>query len=228
MSGVTSSRAKVSVSSVEGNLLGDVSVALAGPKRARAALVLAHGAGGTMETPSIVKLQQSLVGHGVAVVRFNFLYTEKGKKSPDRQPLLLACWRAVADRARAELEPEKLFLGGRSMGGRMATYVVAEGYPVDGLVLLAYPLHPPGKPDQQRKEHLSRIGVPMLFVSGTRDNFARLDLLEPVVQSVGAKLHLIEDADHGFKVPKKLGRSAADVDAEVSETVLAFMTTAGG
>jgi predicted alpha/beta-hydrolase family hydrolase len=114
------------------------------------------------------------------------------------------------------------------MGGRMATYLVAEGYPAAGLVLLAYPLHPPGKPDQQRKDHLPGIRVPMLFVSGTRDSFARLDLLEPVVQSAGAELHLIEGADHGFKVAKKLGRSAAEVDAEVARTVLAFVTASGG
>jgi len=221
-------RLRVPVASPDGVPLGDVSVVLAGPKRAEAALVIAHGAGGTMDTPSIVTLQKALAAEGVAVARFNFLYAEKGKRAPDRQPALLACWRAVADRVRAEAEPARLFLGGRSMGGRMATYLVAEGYPAAGLVLLAYPLHPPGKPDQQRKDHLPGIRVPMLFVSGTRDSFARLDLLEPVVQSAGAELHLIEGADHGFKVPKKLGRSAAEVDAEVARTVLAFVTASGG
>lgn len=229
MADSSETRAKVEVASPDGEPLGPAGVALVAPaKGAEAAVVLAHGAGGTMETPAIVKLQKGLAAGGIAAARFNFLYSEKGKRSPDRQPALIACWRAVADWTRERVGPRKLFVGGRSMGGRMASYLVAEGYPADGLVLLAYPLHPPGKPERQRKDHLPGIRVPMLFVSGTRDSFARLDLLEPVVQSVGAELHLVEGADHGFKVPKKLGRSAADVDAEVLSTVLDFVRRAGG
>lgn len=179
-----------------------------------------------MDTPSIVDLQRRLAEGAVTAVRFNFLYAERGKRSPDRQPQLLACWRAVAEWARRELPPKRLFLGGRSMGGRMASYIVAEGYPVDGIFFLAYPLHPPGKRDRQRKEHLPNIRAPMLFVSGTRDSFAHLDLLEPTVKELGARarLHLIEGGDHGFKVPKKLGRTAAEVNEEVARAVLDFIS----
>jgi predicted alpha/beta-hydrolase family hydrolase len=180
-----------------------------------------------MDSPAIKGLQQRLAASGIAAVRFNFPYSEKKKQGPDRQPVLVACWRSVADWARRELSPEKLFLGGRSMGGRMASYLAAEGYPCDGIFFVAYPLHPPGKRDQQRTEHLPRISVPMLFVSGTSDAFANLDLLEPVVKRLGARLHLIEGADHGFKVPKRLGRAPREIEDEVARTVLAFVESPG-
>ena len=176
-----------------------------------------------MDTPSIVSVQKNLAAHGVTAVRFNFLYAENNKRSPDKQDKLVATWRSVADWARKELKPKKLFLAGRSMGGRMASYLVADGYPCDGIFFLAYPLHPPGKPERQRKEHLPKIKVPMLFVSGTRDSFAQLDLLKPVVKKVKAKLHLIEEADHGFKVPKRTGKTPKDVDDEVTAAVVEFI-----
>ena len=106
----------------------------------------------------------------------------------------------------------------------MASYLAAEGYPCDGIFFLAYPLHPPGKPDRPRKDHLPKIKVPMLFVSGTRDAFATLDLLEPLVKQMKAKLHLLEDADHGFKVPKKYGRALKEVEEDVAATVLYFIS----
>jgi predicted alpha/beta-hydrolase family hydrolase len=180
-----------------------------------------------MDTPSLKSLQKGLAASGVTTVRFNFLYSEKGRKSPDRQPLLVACWKSVADWVKRELAPSRLFLGGRSMGGRMASYLVADGYPCDGIFFLAYPLHPPGKRDQQRKDHLPRIRVPMLFISGTADAFADLDLLEPVVRDIGASLHLLEKADHGFRVPKSSGKSAREIEDEVARTVLAFVNTTG-
>jgi predicted alpha/beta-hydrolase family hydrolase len=191
------------------------------------AAILAHGAGGNMDTPSLKNLQERLASSGVTAVRFNFLYSEKGKKSPDRQPQLVACWRSVADWVKRELAPEKLFLGGRSMGGRMASYLVADGYPCDGVFFLAYPLHPPGKRDQQRKDHLPRIRVPMLFISGTADAFAGLDLLEPLARDIGASLHLLEKADHGFKVPRSRGMTAREIEDEVARTVLAFVKPTG-
>lgn len=126
---------------------------------------------------------------------------------------------------RRELEPERLFLSGRSMGGRMASYVVAGGYSCDGLIFLAYPLHPPGKPDKLRKDHLTSVASPMLFISGTRDTFARTDLLDEVIEETGARLHPVEGADHGFKVPKKYGRSSEDVNGEVLSAVLDFIST---
>lgn len=221
---MSATKAKVVVTNDAGDELGPVSVSVADPARSKATLVIAHGAGGTMETPSIVSLQKQLESNGVTAVRFNFLYTEKKKRAPDRQPALVATWRSVADWVKQELKPKKLFLSGRSMGGRMASYLVAGGYPCDGLMFFAYPLHPPGKPDQQRKDHLPKIKVPMLFISGSRDAFATLELLEPVVKTSRAKLHLIEGADHGFKVPKKYGRSPKQVDEEVAASVLGFIS----
>jgi len=176
-----------------------------------------------MDTPSIRGIQERLAAAGVTTVRFNFLYSEKGKKSPDREGHLIACWRSVADWVKREIRPSKLFLGGRSMGGRMASYLVADGYACDGLFFLAYPLHPPGQRNRQRKDHLPRIRVPMLFVAGTNDAFAELDLLEPLVSALGASLFLLERADHGFKAPKSAGRTAREIEDEVARTVLAFL-----
>jgi len=202
-------------------------VAKAGGPGGSTAVILAHGAGGNMDTPSLKALEERLASAGVTAVRFNFLYSEKGRKSPDRQAHLVSCWRSVADWVKRELAPSRLFLGGRSMGGRMASYLVADGYPCDGIFFLAYPLHPPGKRDQQRKDHLPKIRVPMLFVSGTSDAFADLDLLEPLVRDLGATLHLLEKADHGFKAPKSAGKTAREIDDEVARTVLAFVKPTG-
>lgn len=224
---MSQSKAKVVVTGDDGTELGRVTVAVTRADGAKATVIIAHGAGGTMDTPSIVGLQTKLAANGITAARFNFLYSEMGKRAPDSQPALLAVWRSVADWVKNELEPKKLFLSGRSMGGRMASYLVAEGYPCDGIVFLAYPLHPPGKPDRQRKDHLPKIKVPTLFVSGSRDAFARLDLLEPVVEKSKAKLHVIEGADHGFKVPKKSGRAPKEVEDEVVATLIEFMSGGG-
>jgi predicted alpha/beta-hydrolase family hydrolase len=176
-----------------------------------------------METPSLKALQKQLAAAGVTAVRFNFLYSENGRKSPDREENLIACWRSVADWVKRERRPSRLFLGGRSMGGRMVSYLAADGYACDGLFFLAYPLHPPGQRDRQRKDHLPRITVPMLFVSGTRDAFGELDLLEPLVKGLGARLHLLAGADHGFKAPKSAGKTPREIEDEVARTVLAFV-----
>jgi predicted alpha/beta-hydrolase family hydrolase len=180
-----------------------------------------------MDTPSLKGLQDRLAAAGVSAVRFNFLYSERGRKTPDREAHLITCWRSVADWVRAELSPARFFLGGRSMGGRIASYLVADGYPCDGIFFLAYPLHPPGKRDKQRKDHLPRIRVPMLFVSGTADAFADLDLLVPLAKQLGASLHLLEKADHGFRAPKSAGKTAREIEDEVARTVLAFMDSKG-
>jgi predicted alpha/beta-hydrolase family hydrolase len=220
-------RKKVTVRDSDGTALGEASVDVAQGKKKGSVAILAHGAGGNMDTPSIRELQSRLASAGVTAVRFNFLYTEKKRKSPDPQPKLVACWRSVADWARETLSPQKLFLGGRSMGGRMASYLAADGYPCDAIFFLAYPLHPPGKRERQRRDHLPRIRVPMLFVSGTKDAFANLDLLEPLVKELGARSHFIEGGDHGFKVPKSTGRKPKEIDDEVARTVLAFLESAG-
>ena len=217
---------RLQVTLEDGSALGDVTVSVKKPTRSKATAIIAHGAGGNMDSPSIVALQDALVAGGVTAIRFNFLYAEKGRGGPDKQTKLIATWRTVADTMRRELKPKRLFLAGRSMGGRMASYLVAEGYPCDGIFFLAYPLHPPGKPDRLRKDHLPKIKVPMLFISGTRDAFATLDLLEPLVKQTKAKLHLLEGADHGFRVAKKYGRSPKEVEEDVNATVLKFISEA--
>ena len=205
--------------------LGEVSVAIARPKTFRLALALAHGAGGNMDSRFLQELSRGLAGQGAAAARFNFLYSENGKRAPDRQPQLKACWRSVADWLKQELEPTALFLGGKSMGGRMASYLAAEGYPCAGLVLLGYPLHPPGRTDKLRKEHLPGISVPMLFIAGTRDPLSNFELLQATIGEIGelASLHVIPDGDHSFRVPKRAGRSESQITAEILDVTGRWM-----
>lgn len=170
-------------------------------------VVLAHGAGGTLETPQLKRFARSLAERGIGAVRFNFPYTERGRKTPGSPKEAVAAWRGVADAVR-ERAPV-MILGGKSYGGRMASHLAAEGYPADGLVFLGYPLHAPGRTEQLRDAHLRDIRAPMLFLQGTRDAFARRDLIEGVVKSApAARLHLVEGADHSFAVP---GHAAAEV-----------------
>lgn len=182
-------------------------------------LALTHGAGGTMETPSLRAYAEAMAARGVRVVRFNLPYVEAGRKSPGPAARDQACWRDVA----AALRPEAktLVLGGRSYGGRMASHVAADGAPCDALVFLAYPLHPPGKPEQLRSAHLGQIAMPMLFLQGTRDPFAEPALLARTIDALPrATLHRLEGADHGHKVR---GRAAADVVAELAEVTARWL-----
>jgi predicted alpha/beta-hydrolase family hydrolase len=189
----------------------------------RATLVFAHGAGGDMDSPLPRGIASGLAAVGVEVIRFNFPYREAGRKAPDKQDRLEACYWAVAKEAAAAAEP--LYLGGGSMGGRIASHIVADGFPAAGLVLQSYPLHPPGKPERLRDAHLRRVGVPMLFISGTRDAFASGDLLEQTIASLPtATLHRIEGGDHSLNVK---GRSPQDVLAEVVGAVDAAITAWG-
>jgi predicted alpha/beta-hydrolase family hydrolase len=199
---------------------GEVSGATNRPASGRrCTLVWAHGAGGTMDSPNVVRVAEELARRGVEVVRFNFLYREQGRKAPDRGEKLEACYLAVAS-AVAE-SAGRLFLGGGSMGGRIASQIVAGGFGAAGLAFQSYPLHPPGKPERLRDEHLYAIGVPMLFVSGTKDEFASGDLLDRAVAKLPtATLHRIEGANHGLRVK---GRSPADVFAEVVDTIDAWI-----
>lgn len=177
--------------------------------------LLAHGAGGNLHSPQIRRLAGSLCARGITVVRFNFPYSEERRKTPDRAPVLEACYRAVMTDAAARMP--NVFAGGRSMGGRIASQVAADGAPVAGLVFLAYPLHPPGKPERLRDAHLPQVGVPMLFVQGTRDAFARRDLLEATLAGLRkATLHTLEGGDHGFKIP---GRKEDEVLEEIAVVV---------
>jgi predicted alpha/beta-hydrolase family hydrolase len=182
-------------------------------------LALTHGAGGTFETPSLVAYAEAMAARGTRVVRFNLPYVEAGKKTPGPQARDEACWRGVAERLRPEAA--RLLLGGRSYGGRMATHVVADGVACAGLVLLAYPLHPPGKPERLRAAHLERIMAPMLFLQGTRDPFADPTLLTRTLALLPqASRPRLDGGDHGHKVA---GRTAADVAAELADATVQWL-----
>ncbi len=192
------------------------------PSDPRIALVLAHGAGGDHKDPFLRGLAGSLVDAGVATLRFNFPYREAGRRAPGAQKQSEDCYRAIVDHVRDEGLP--VFCGGKSYGGRMATHIAAEGVPMDGLVLLSYPLHPPGKQDRLRVEHLPDVNAPMLFVQGTRDPFATPELLEEAVRSLNAaKLVRVDGGDHSLNVR---GRTRAEVTGEVREAVLTFVRSA--
>jgi len=189
--------------------------------RPRSALLLAHGAGSDMHNPFLSFVHEGLAQRGLLTVKFNFPYKELGRKAPDPMPRLEATWRAAVEALRQEpdLAPDRLFLGGKSMGGRVASNLAAQGLACDGLVFLGYPLHPAGKPERLRAEHLARIACPMLFVQGTRDPLCDLSLLDRVLLPLGPRVSLrrIEGGDHSFKLLKRLGRS----DREVREEILA-------
>jgi uncharacterized protein len=175
----------------------------------RASLVLAHGAGAGQRSTFMVDFAAALSDMGVDVVTFNFLYTEQRRKIPDRAPVLEACYRAViaAVRDRLESARQALFVGGKSMGGRIATQVAAAdaSLPIAGLVLLGYPLHPPGKPTERRDKHLPSVARPMLFVQGTRDAFGTPSELAPLLQTLEppATLYPVTQGDHSFKLSRK-------------------------
>ena len=175
--------------------------------------VCAHGAGEGMSGRGILAAATTLRAHGLDVVRFNFLYKEKGSGRPDPMPLLRKCFAAVVDRVRAETRPSRLIIGGRSMGGRAASMLAADGFACDGLLLLAYPLHPEGKPEQLRDAHLPEITVRTLCINGTRDALCRRDLMEVVLGRVGPhfRMHWLEGADHMWHVLKSSGKTDADV-----------------
>lgn len=197
------------------------------PDRATAALVLAHGAGAPMTHKSMTAIAEGLAERGVATLRYNFPYMERGSKRPDAPALAHETVRAAVAQA-ARLAPDlPLFAGGRSFGGRMTSQAqAAQALPgVRGLVFFAFPLHPPAKPGIERAEHLAAIKIPQLFLQGSRDEFARLDLLEATVKSLGglATLKLLDAADHAFHVPAKTGRKDAEVLGEALDTARAWM-----
>jgi predicted alpha/beta-hydrolase family hydrolase len=191
-------------------------------KAARWTFVYAPGAGSNIHDPFGAHAARQLETRGVTTVRFQFPYMQAARRSPDRPPVLEAAWRAVIGAVR---DPKtRLVVGGRSMGGRIASMVVAAGVPVDAVALFAYPLHPPGKPDQLRREHLGAIRAPALFVSGTNDAFGAPDELRAVVKKLKlAKLHLLDLADHGFSVPKSSGRTREDVWEEAVAALTAWL-----
>jgi uncharacterized protein len=181
--------------------------------------VCAHGAGGSINDRGTLTAAKLMRERGLDVVRFNFLYKEKGSGRPDPMPLLKSCYAAVVEHVRKAVAPSRLIIGGRSMGGRAASMLVADGFACDGLLLLAYPLHPEGKPEQLRDAHLPSIAIPTLCFNGTRDGLCRKDLMDAVVARLGSnfQMHWLEGADHMFHVLKSSGRNDADVMREVGE-----------
>jgi predicted alpha/beta-hydrolase family hydrolase len=191
-------------------------------------LCLGHGAGGNRKAPFLVRFADALAARGRRVLLFNFPYSEKKRKLPDPRDVLEATVADVAKEARRR-GAIRLALGGKSMGGRMCSQAAAAGVACDALVFLGYPLHPPGKTDKLRDAHLPQIAAPMLFLQGTRDAFARWDLIEGVTGRLGPKARLVrfEDADHSFAVPKRTGVSAKDVEARLVAETAAFLDASG-
>ena len=193
--------------------------------RGATCVVLAHGAGGNMQQPLLVHLQSLLAKQGIACARFNFPYAQRGRRAPDAAPRLLATWRAVLAMLRPELEPARLVVGGRSMGGRMASMLVAEGEPADGLLLLGYPLHPPGRLERLRDAHFDAIGCRCLFVQGSRDRLCDPDLLKRALARLRGEVTLYEVAqgDHSFRVPKRAGIDADALQRGIDSAVLRWL-----
>lgn len=188
--------------------------------------VCAHGAGGSMHDRGMTQTAQTLRPRGLGVVRFNFLYKEKKSGRPDPMPRLKECIAAVVSRTREEIAPRILIIGGRSMGGRAASMLAADGFGCDGLFLLSYPLHPAGQPEKLRDAHLAAIGVPVLCINGTRDALCTRQLMEAALKNVTTQwqLHWVEGADHSFHVLKSSGRTDADVMNEIGDLAQEWVT----
>lgn len=204
---------------------GRVSALHRRPADARALFVLAHGAGAGMRHPFMAGVAGALATRRIATLRYQFPYMEAGKKRPDRAPVAMATVRAATERAAAEAGALPLFAGGKSFGGRMTSRAAAEAPlpEVKGLIFLGFPLHAAGRPDTGRAAHLSAVGLPMLFVQGTRDALAELDLLAPIVEALpGGRLHVVEGGDHSFRTLKRSGRTGEEVLEEIADAVARF------
>jgi uncharacterized protein len=201
---------------------GPVSGRYARPRAPFATIVVAHGAGAGMDHPFIAGFARACAKEGLASLRFNFPYLEAGRRSPDPEGVLRDAWRAAFAAAETRAEGEPVWVSGKSLGGRIASMAVADGeVPAAGLVFLGYPLHPPGKPERIRDEHLYRVTVPMLFLQGAADPFASPELLGKVIAKLGGRATLVpfDGAGHSFEVrgrrrdPREVGASLAPVAA---------------
>ena len=206
---------------------GDVSALLMRPVDADCLLVLGHGAGAGMRHPFMDTLAAHLADRRIATFRYQFPYLEHGRRRPDYQPILLKTIRSAARSASGVSDGLPLFAGGKSMGGRMTSLAASKDSlsRIQGIVFFGFPLHPAQKPGVERGEHLKDLRVPLLFLQGTRDKLAQLDLLEPVCRDLGqrATLHLVEGADHGFHVLKRSGRSEDEVMDELADTTRSWI-----
>jgi predicted alpha/beta-hydrolase family hydrolase len=189
------------------------------------AVVLGHGAGNDMESPFLVTIADGIRRAGHAAVRFDFPYKAAGRKAPDPRPRLEATYRAVLAAVRKRLAPAALVIGGKSMGGRIASYLAAAGEAVDGCLFLGYPLHPAGKPDRLRDDHFGDVRVPALFVQGDRDALGTAAELRASLRRFGAEasLHEVADGDHSFRVRKRSGRTDEEALADALAAVVAWL-----
>ena len=193
-----------------------------------ATLILAHGAGAGQRHPFMTRFAGAIAALGIDVVTFNFPYAEQRRRIPDKGPVLEDCFERVLSAVAARRTTAgRIFIGGKSMGGRIATQLAAQhpAIPINGLVLLGYPLHPPGKPDQLRTAHLPFVGRPMLFVQGSRDTFGTPDELRPALSRVQPPpaLHVIDGGDHSFKIPGRDRPEQAVVYDEIQRAVAAWI-----
>lgn len=206
-----------------------VSGLLQTPSNAHACYVVAHGAGAGMKHPFLTAVANELAMRGIATLRYQFPYMEQGSKRPDAPALCHATVHAAVREASRLIPELPLFAGGKSFGGRMTSQAQAAEplAGVRGLVFLGFPLHPPGKPSNERAQHLFNVQLPMLFLQGTRDEFADLTLLEPLCKQLRdrATLQLFQDADHSFHVPARTGRKDPEVRAEVLDVIANWMKT---
>jgi predicted alpha/beta-hydrolase family hydrolase len=208
-----------------------VSALLDRPLDAWLLYVLAHGAGAGMRHHFLESLVRALFGRGIATLRYQFPYMEAASKRPDSPAVAEDTAQAAVAVATEVSEGIPVVAGGKSFGGRMTSGAAAKSLPgVRGLVFLGFPLHPPGKPATGRADHLDRVAVPMLFLQGTRDQFAQLDLITSVCRRLGARstLHLIDEGDHSFNVPRRTGRSSTSVIDELADTMVEWATSSVG
>ncbi|MCP3915984.1 MAG: hypothetical protein GY711_10550 [bacterium] len=196
----------------------------------RDAMLFAHGAGAPKDSAFMTTVAAAIAAAGVPVLRFNYAYSERMQREerrlpPERRPRLEAVHHRALDVLRERFPEQRVWLAGKSMGGRISSYLASEGNDCAGLVFFGYPLHPPGKKERLRSDHFPSITQPALFLQGTRDALCDLELLEPALTTFGGKaeLHRIEDADHDFKVPRRTGRSRDEVLNELARTTCAWM-----
>jgi uncharacterized protein len=201
----------------------------AGAPAVGASLILGHGAGAGQQSTFMVEFARALSNLGLDLITFNFPYTEQHRRIPDRGPVLEACYRAVIETARTKIASaaQFLFVGGKSMGGRIATQVAAAdpALPIAGLVLLGYPLHPPGRPAQRRDQHLPAIGRPMLFIQGERDAFGTPAEFQPIVNGLrpSPTLRVVDGGDHSFKLPRKDPAAQTGVFANIQQDIVTWV-----
>jgi len=221
-------RFRVEINSTQG--VTAIAYPAAEQKRAGVTLILGHGAGADQTSSFMVTFATELAARGIETVTFNFLYTEHGRRVPDPNGRLEACFRAVIGAVRNRMSAgEKLTIGGKSMGGRIASQVAAAGLgDLAGLVFLGYPLHPPGRPDRLRAAHLGQVKAPMLFVQGSRDAFGTPDELQPIIKELdpSADLYVVEGGDHSFRVPRTLGVRQQDVYDAIQDRIETWLRTA--